>query len=296
MRQIGLLLRSLRPEQWTKNLLIFAPLIFSRNVMTEGMFARTAAAFGCFCLLTSGVYLINDLFDLRTDRSHPIKQNRPLASGRLKPGFAWFAAALFLVLGLTGAELLGGRFVWACLGYVAIQLAYSVGLKHVVVLDVLLLSMGFILRVVGGGLVIEVAISDWLLVCTMMLALFLALCKRRHELVLMGDDAGEHRRVLREYTPYLLDQMIAVVTASTVMAYTLYTIAPETQAKFGTRYLVLTVPFVLYGVLRYLYLVHQREGGGRPERLLLTDPALLIDVALWATAATIIIYHGNGAL
>lgn len=282
--------RSLRVGQWTKNLVIFAALLFSRNALDPALLARTAAACLIFCLLSGAVYLLNDLTDLAHDRRHPLKRRRPLASGALRPSVARIALLLLAAVALAAAWALDPGFFLVCALYLALQAAYSFLLKHIVILDVFVIAAGFVLRVLAGGFVINVPLSSWLIVCTMLLSLFLALCKRRHEIVLIGSDADTHRRVLAEYTPYLLDQMIAVVTASTVMAYALYTISADTVQKFGTRALVFTIPFVLYGILRYLYLVHQKGRGGRPENILLTDTALLLDILLWIATAALILY------
>jgi len=285
-------LRSLRAAQWTKNLALFAALIFARKAGEALPLLRAAAGFAVFCLISSAVYIVNDLADKEADRLHPVKRDRPIASGALGPGVAWATAAILALAGLGGGAALGLYFFAAAVGYVLLQLLYSFLLKRVVILDVFVVATGFVLRVLAGGLVIRVEISSWLVVCTVLLSLFLALCKRRHELVLVGENARDHREVLLHYTAHLLDQMISVVAASTVMAYALYTLAPETVEKFGTRNLVFTVPFVLYGILRYLYLVHRKGEGGRPEATLLTDPALLVAVALWVATAGAIIYAG----
>jgi 4-hydroxybenzoate polyprenyltransferase len=193
--------------------------------------------------------------------------------------------------GLLGAFVINSKFGWVAAGYLALQVLYSAKLKHIVILDVLTIAIGFVLRAVGGAFAIDVEISQWLLVCTILLALFIALAKRRHELVLLADGATGHRPILGEYSAYLLDQMISVVTASTLVAYIFYTISPETQEKFGTALLELTIPFPIYGIFRYLYLVHRREGGGSPAELLLTDRPLLSCVALWAASVAFIIYR-----
>ena len=282
---------SLRVQQWTKNLVVFAALVFSRNLLEVVMLAKVVAACAVFSLLSGATYILNDLADLKQDQHHPTKRRRPLASGRLRVAHAFLTMSVLVVLCLAAARFLGVGIFLVCVSYFFLQVAYSFLLKQVVILDVFAVAAGFVLRVLAGALVIEVAISSWLIICTVLLSLFLALSKRRHELILIGDQADDHRRVLAEYTPYLLDQMISVVTASTVMAYALYTVSPETVEKFGTRNLVFTVPFVLYGVLRYLYLVHQKGKGGRPEKVLFMDPALLIDVALWVIVAGAIIYR-----
>lgn len=255
------LLQSLRPTQWTKNLFIFAPLVFAMDFFKPDLWLKTGAAFALFCLFSGSIYLTNDVFDLEEDKRHPKKSRRPLASGRITKFQAVFAAVVLAVLSLALAFLLNRNFFIVCLVYGILQLAYSLKLKHVVILDVFLVAAGFVIRVFAGGLVIDVPLSSWLLICTMLLALFLAMSKRRHELMLLEGNASSHRPILKEYSAYLLDQMIGVVTASTVIAYCLYTVSEETAAKFGTNNLIFTTPFVLYGIFRYLYLVHQKGMG-----------------------------------
>jgi 4-hydroxybenzoate polyprenyltransferase len=286
------LINSLRIEQWAKNLLIFAGLLFGMRLFDRRALADAVLAFAVFCALSSAVYLINDLLDREADRLHPLKRLRPIASGALPTSVAIAAAGVLLAAGLAGSLLLGLEFTEVAVAYVLLMALYSVVLKHVVILDVLTIAIGFVIRAVAGAVAVGVEISHWLLVCTILLALFVALAKRRHELVLLADGASSHRRILGEYSPYLLDQMISVVTASTLIAYVFYTISPETEQKFGTRWLGLTIPFPLYGIFRYLYLVHRREGGGSPAEMLLTDRPLLVCVALWALAIVLIIYRG----
>ncbi len=289
------LIIALRPDQWTKNLLVFAGLLFGRELFQPRALALAFAAFGVFCALASVVYLINDIVDREADRRHPLKAGRPIASGALPVRTAAVAAVVIGAVALAAAFSLRPQFGVVSLVYLALLSLYSGPLKHMVIIDVLTISAGFVLRAVAGAVVIDVPISQWLLVCTTQLALFLALSKRRHELVLLAGGATEHRRILGEYSPYLLDQMIGVVTASTLIAYTFYCISPETVQKFGTDLLGLTIPFPLYGIFRYLYLVHRREGGGSPSQMLLTDRPLLACVALWAMAVVVILYHPFGA-
>jgi 4-hydroxybenzoate polyprenyltransferase len=285
------LLISVRPAQWTKNLLIFAGLLFGHRLFTPGSVFAAVAAFAIFCALSGAVYLINDVLDRESDRQHPLKARRPIASGALSVSTAIAAAAFLGIGGLAAAFALNIRFGIVSAVYLSLLALYSGPLKHIVIIDVLTIAIGFVLRAVAGAEAVNVEISYWLLVCTILLALFMALAKRRHELTLLADGAASHRPILGEYTPYLLDQMIAVVTASTLIAYVFYTISPETQLKFGTQWLGLTIPFPLYGIFRYLYLVHQRQAGGSPADLLLTDRPLLACVALWALAVTVIIYR-----
>ena len=292
-RQLKQLLISLRPHQWTKNLLVFAALIFAERLFDGPAVTASSLAFVVFCLLAGSVYLVNDLVDLEQDRRHPVKRDRPMAAGKLSPIVALAAAVSIMVVGLAGAFRLGTPFGVASVVYVVTMIAYSLALKNVVILDVLIVAMGFVLRAVAGALAIDVAFSSWLLVCTLLGALFLALAKRRHELTLLADGAAGHRRILGEYSPYLLDQMIAVVTASTVVSYALYTLAQETVDRLGTDRLIWTLPLVLYGIFRYLYLVHQKEEGGSPTRVLLNDRPILVTVALWAASVITLIYHGR---
>jgi len=294
MTLLRALLASLRPHQWTKNLVVLAALAFSKHLFDPEPVVRAGSAFLIFCVLSGAVYLVNDLRDLERDRLHPRKASRPLARGALPVPVARGVAVVLLVAGLAGTLALGPGFAVAALAYVLLNLAYSFGLKNVVILDVLAISLGFVLRAVAGALAIDVEFSTWLLVCTILLALFLSLAKRRHEIVSLEGTASEHRSILAEYSPYLLDQMISVVTASCLTAYAFYTMAPETVEKYQTDRLALTIPFVLYGILRYLYLVHRREGGGSPTDVLLTDRPLLVAVALWALAVVVIVYSAPG--
>ena len=281
---------SLRPKQWMKNLLLFAALLFSQNFFDPKMVALTVLAFLCFCAMSSGVYLMNDIQDLESDRLHPIKRLRPIAAGELAERTAFWASVALMGGGLGASFVLNFTFGASAAIYLAVQLSYTWRLKAVVILDVFCIAAGFVIRAVAGGLVISVPISSWLIVCAIMLSLFLALSKRRHEIVVLESEASSHRGSLRDYSPVLLDQMIAVVTASTLMSYTLYTLSDVTTAKFGNDNLKYTIPFVLYGILRYLYLVHQREGGGQPEKLLLTDKPLLINIALYVATVVLVLY------
>ena len=287
------LLVSLRPHQWTKNLVVLAALAFSKHLFDPDAALRAAAALAAFCALSGAVYVVNDLADAERDRLHPLKRKRPIASGALGIATARAFAGLLLLGGLAVAWRLGGGFLICVLGYLVLNLAYTFGLKDVVILDVLAIAIGFVFRAVSGALAIRVVFSDWLLVCTILLALFLALAKRRHELVMLGDAAG-HRRALAEYSPYLLDQMIAVVTASCLTAYAFYTLAPETIEKYRTDRLAFTIPFVIYGIFRYLYLVHRKGQGGSPGDVLLADRPLLLAVAAWAVAVVVIVYTAPG--
>jgi 4-hydroxybenzoate polyprenyltransferase len=285
------LLISLRPGQWTKNLFVFAALVFAQRLTDADAVVQAVIAFLVFCALSSTVYLINDVLDREQDRRHPLKADRPVASGALRPSVAIAAAAILGIVTMTVALGLGWRFFQIAAGYLLLLVAYSAFLKHIVILDVLTISAGFTLRAAAGAAAIAVPISHWLLVCTTLLAMFIALSKRRHELTLLTEKAIDHRPILGDYTPYLLDQMISVVTASTLIAYAFYTISPETTAKFGTDLLSLTIPFPLYGIFRYLYLVHRRDKGGSPAELVVNDRPLLVCVGLWALSVILIIYQ-----
>lgn len=282
---------SLRPEQWIKNGILFAPLLFSQNLFVKPLLFKTLEAFGLFCLLTGAVYIINDLKDIKEDRLHPLKRFRPLASGQVSPFLAGSLALVCLVVSFTGGWFLSVPFWGTLVAYLILQILYTFSLKNQVILDIFSIAAGFVLRVVAGGLAIGVQLSPWLLICTTLLALFLAMAKRRHELVILKEGAIEHRQILKEYSPYLLDQMMGVVTATTVMSYALYTISIETISKFRTTNLIYTLPFVLYGIFRYLYLVHQKVEGGRPEEILLTDRPLLLTVLGWTITVYLVIYH-----
>ena len=283
---------SLRPRQWVKNLFVFAGLVFAQQLFSPAVWVAVAA-FVVFCALSGAMYLLNDVADRERDRLHPVKRERPIASGALPAGRAVAVAGALLVAGLGAAWVIAPPFALAALGYVVLLGAYSASLKHVVIADVLAVALGFVLRAVAGALAIGVAISGWLIICTLQIALFLALGKRRHEYISLGEAASRHRPILAEYSAGLLDQMIAVVTASAVTAYALYTMSPETVAKFHTQLLPATLPFVLYGIFRYLYLLYRRQLGGNPSELFLNDRALLINSLCWMLAVVLIIY-GTG--
>jgi len=280
----------IRPAQWAKNTVLFAALIFSKHLFVPKDTFAVLAAFAFFCCVASGAYVMNDLRDCERDRQHPLKRLRPLPAGRIRQGTAVILCLALMATGLLGAALLGSGFFLLTLFYLLLQVAYTFSFKEMVILDVMSIATGFVIRAVAGGVVIGVPVSPWLIICTFLLALFLGFSKRRHELVLLEDRATDHRVALREYGEYFLDQMISVVTASTVVAYAIYTASPEVQEKLGTDKLYLTIPFVLYGIFRYLYLVHQREEGGNPTQLLLSDRPLLIDVLLWIVAASLLLY------
>ncbi len=288
--QIKELVIIIRPKQWVKNLVIFSALFFSQNLFDLRLFLKVLNGLILFTLLSGSIYIFNDLIDIEKDRSHPLKSKRPLASGKMDKSIGVLS---FIVLGsgsLLLAFLLSQNFGLVAFSYFILQILYTYYLKDIIILDVFCVAAGFLLRVLAGAVVISVPISTWLLICTMLLALFLSFCKRRHELLLLEDDAVNHRRTLREYSSYLLDQMISVVTASTFISYVLYTISEETVRKFKTTHLKYTIPFVLFGIFRYLYLIHQREGGGNPETILFKDKSMLLNIVFYAIAVALILY------
>jgi 4-hydroxybenzoate polyprenyltransferase len=278
---IPALLRLLRPHQWLKNGFVFLGLLFGHAWNDPLKLGQALAAFAAFCLLASAVYVMNDLIDREQDRLHPKKKHRPLAAGTVGAGPAMGVGLLCLGAGSLLAWGLAGRAPWIFFAYVALNVAYTLGLKHVVILDVFIIASGFMLRILAGTLGIGIAPSQWLLLCGLMLTLFLGFAKRRAELnALLADSAG-HRRVLEHYTAPMLDQFIGIAAAGTVISYALYTVSAETVALHGTRALIATVPFVLYGMLRYLWRLHARGGGGDPAQELLRDPHLLAATAGW---------------
>ena len=283
------LIRSMRPEQWLKNGFVLAPIVFSGMVGDPEAWGRSLLAVAAFCAASSAVYLVNDVIDREADRSHPIKMNRAIASGEVSVATALAVAVVLAAIAIAIAVWLGGWFPAVLVAYIALVLLYSVLLKRAVFLDVLVVAAGFVLRVVGGAVAINVPVSSWILVVTYLLALYLALGKRRSELVLLGAEAGNHRVVLGHYTLPMVDQAISVVLGATVLAYALYTVAPDTVAKVGSEGLLVTVPIVLYGLFRYLYLLHKHELGGSPTRALLTDRPLLICVVVWLAVAAAVI-------
>ena len=285
------LLISLRPKQWTKNFLVYMALLFSveetwhlRDVDSWlPLLGKATATCVLFCLVCSAEYLVNDIRDRETDLLHPQKRLRPIASGRLSVATAGGWAAALTAVGLAGSFAIEPRVGFVVLGYTGVTLAYSFYLKHVVLLDLMIIAAGFVLRAMAGAFVIDVPISPWLYVVTALGALFLAISKRRAELVLLKEDANQHRPILDEYTPQLLDQMASIVTASTLVAYGLYTFTAA--ALPANHSMMLTTPFVLYGIFRYLYLVHARGEGGSPEEVLLKDWPLMVDILLWVAVS-----------
>lgn len=284
------LILTLRPKQWVKNLIIFAGIIFAKKFFELNYLLKTIAAFGIFCLLSGIIYIINDIVDRKADQKHPEKSKRPIAAGKLKINTAIICAIILFLIALISAYFLNFSFFLVALFYFLLMIAYSFFFKKIVILDVIVVATGFALRTFAGTVVIAVEISVWLFLCSILLALFLAISKRRHELVYLDDGGLSHRTVLGQYSKQLLDQIIAIVTASNIIAYSIYTIAPETITKFHSKNLVLTIPFVLYGIFRYLYLIYQKQMGGSPERVLLEDKPLIVSVFAWLMSILLIIY------
>ncbi|GIW10189.1 MAG: decaprenyl-phosphate phosphoribosyltransferase [Dehalococcoidia bacterium] len=293
------LVRAFRPAQWTKNGAVFMAAVFTINLYWRpgepatlvGVLGKSVVAFLVFCLLSSATYLANDVADRERDRQHPTKRRRPIAAGLIPPALAIGAAILLVATALPLAMLLNREFGLVAVLFLVTQALYSFLLKHEVILDVFTIAAGFALRVIGGAFAIAVPVSPWLYACTILGALFLGLCKRRHELLLLEDAASNHRRSLAGYTPQLLDQMISVVTAATVVTYSFYTFSAENLPRNSA--MMLTIPFVLYGLFRYLYLVYQRGLGGSPDELLLRDRPLLVTTALWVLASLTVLYFAR---
>lgn len=280
---------ALRPRQWAKNVFVLAPLVFAGKLFEPHATLSAVAAMLAFCALSSSVYLLNDVRDREADRLHPTKKNRPIAAGEIAPSTALAAAAVLGAVSLAASFALSRSFGAVALAYAVSNLAYSLGLKRVVILDVMIVASGFLLRAWGGALVLPVAISHWLILCTGLLALFLGFVKRRQEISSL-DGGAATRPILREYSLPFLDQMISIVTGATVVAYALYAFSPEVAEKLGTQHLGLTIPFVLFGIFRYLYLVHQKGEGENPTALFLGDGPLLLDIALWGAAVVVALY------
>jgi len=278
------ILISIRPLQWYKNLIIFIAIVFSQNITSVSMWIDSITAFIIFCLLSGSVYLINDIIDIEKDRQHPNKRKRPIASGKLKRSQASFVALLLVIASFYCAFLLNALFGLVSVFYFVLFLMYSIWLKHTVIVDVLTISIGFVLRAIAGAIAIAVIISPWLVICTFLFALFLALGKRRHELVLLGNNASNHRKILDEYSVPMLEQMISITTSSLIVSYSLYTFLTDNY------YMMFTIPFAIYGLFRYLHMVHSSEFGGEPE-MLFKDRPTLINMVAWMTFTIFILYY-----
>lgn len=288
--ELSALIQSLRPREWTKNATLLFGLVFAVKFTDLTSTRRAIVAAGLFCLLSSSIYLINDVLDIEKDRQHPKKRFRPIPAGRLSKGIALVVAATLCVVAVFGATLLSPGFTALAAGYYVLMVAYAIWLKHLVLLDVFTIAAGFLIRVVAGAVAIDVPISSWLYVCTSLGALFLGFEKRRHELATLAENADRSRPILAEYSLPMLDQIISVIAASTLIAYCLYTITADNLPKNGS--MLLTAPFVAYGLFRYLYLVHRRGLGGGPADALIDDRPLLANVLLWLVASGAILYFG----
>lgn len=282
------LVRAMRPLQWTKNAIVFAALVFDRRVFEPTRLTESIAAFIAFCLVSSAIYLINDVRDVESDRNHPKKCLRPIAAGEITPRQAMILAIGLVIVALVGSLLIRPVFAAVIAGYLLLMIAYNAGVKQMVILDVFAIAAGFVLRAAGGAVAIAVPISPWLYVCTMLLALLIGFGKRRSELTSLESAAGKHRANLESYTLGMLDQMITIVAAATVIAYSFYTF--DASSVPGNHAMMLTIPFVVYAIFRYLYLVHRSDLGGSPELLLVTDQPLLCSIILWAVASLLIVY------
>jgi len=284
------LIVSIRPQQWIKNIFLFAALVFSKHLLSSQEVLFVFQGFLVFSFLSSGTYLLNDVADKEQDKLHPEKQRRPIASGALSTSLAISFAFVFLSLGIVWAFRLQQQFGFVAISYFVLNILYSWKLKHIVILDVMVIATGFVLRVLAGAMLINVPASEWLLICTFLLSLFLGFVKRRNEITTLNETAEAHRKVLTHYSVDFLDQMVNIVTACTVMSYALYTISQETIQKFQTHNLIYTVPFVLFGIFRYLYIVHKLGGGGNPSRVIVTDVPLIVNVIAWICTVVYIIY------
>lgn len=285
------LIRLARPGQWIKNGVVLAALVFAGAIRDTAKAELAFAAALIFCLLSSAIYTYNDLIDRNKDQAHPLKKDRPLASGAVSPTAAIVMIIVLLAAGLFAAQLLNPNFLLVAVIFVAVNLMYTLLLKNIVILDAMTLALSFVVRAYAGAAAIDVPASKWMLINTLLLALFLGFGKRRHELVLLDNDAHTHRKSLSNYSPYLLDQLIGVTTASVVVMYMLYTFSTEVSQKLGTENLYITIPFVVYGIFRYLYLIHRKSEGGSPTRVMFADKPLLITVTLWLVAVILILYR-----
>ncbi len=284
-------IKLLRPQQWIKNVFLFAGLIFSRHFYYTESIVTSIYAFIIFSLLSSGVYIVNDIFDYAEDKIHPVKSKRPIASGRIKIQTGWLISLLLMIISIFLSHYVNNSFFYTCLIYTGLMILYSLKVKHIIILDVLFVAIGYVLRAIAGAVAIRVEISSWLLLCTLLLALFIVVSKRRTEMVLLGEEAVKHRKILSHYSIDLLNQMNAIVTSACIVSYCLYTLAPETVAKFNTRNLILTVPFVIYGIFRYLYLTHEKREADIPEKIVITDTPLQICLILWIITCVVILVN-----
>ncbi|NYB53097.1 MAG: decaprenyl-phosphate phosphoribosyltransferase [Methanobacteriaceae archaeon] len=274
---------SMRPKQWYKNLVLFIGILFSGNLLNLNLFIDSVVAFLIFCLLSGSIYLINDIIDAEKDRKHPKKRNRPIPSGKLKVTHAVFFVIIFWIVAFTVAYFLNISFLGISLAFIILMLFYSFYLKNIIIVDILVISSGFVIRAMAGALAIGVFVSPWLIICAFLLALFLALGKRRHELILLKDEAKNHRKIMEGYTTSMLEQMITITTSTLIMSYSLYTFF------VGNIYLMLTIPFAFYGLFRYLLLIHSKNLGGEPE-LIFKDQGMVLSLVFWAIIVFIVVY------
>lgn len=284
------LIQALRVYQWSKNLLVFAALLFAQEFFHADKVLTSLLAFTTFCMAASATYLFNDLQDVEQDRQHPKKRHRPIASGALPVSAAWVVLVALYVAAGALALYVGLGFALCLAAYLLLTLSYTLFLKHLIILDVMVVALGFVIRAMAGAMAIQVEFSNWLMVCTLFLALFLGLSKRRHEITLLETGASSHRKVLEDYSVHYLDQLILIVAGGAIITYTIYTCSPDVVEKFHTDKLYITLPFVVYGVFRYLHLIHHKTGGGDPSRTLVTDLPLLVTVFLWGISCVVIIY------
>jgi 4-hydroxybenzoate polyprenyltransferase len=281
---------TLRADQWLKNIVLFAALIFSGTFRNPEVTAQAALGFIVFCLLSSAIYLFNDICDKEQDKHHPTKKDRPIASGDVSLSTGAIYALILALLGITLSFLFFSKtFTFCAIAFLGLNILYSLIFKKVVILDVMAISLSFVIRAIAGGFAIQVHISPWLVLCTLLLATFLGLSKRRHEIFLLDDAGVEHRPLLKDYSLYFLDQMIAVVTTSTLIVYILYTLLGEIKTHHGVAHMEWTIPFVMYGIFRYLFLVHRKHQGGSPTRTFFSDLPLIINVLFWAALSIILI-------
>lgn len=284
------LLVEMRPQEWTKNLLVFSGVIFSKSLTDPHNLLLSLLGFAVFCAASSAIYLFNDLCDIHADRQHPVKCLRPLASGSLSVNIARGGMVMLFAVAAVGSLALSHAFAVIIAIYLAACLAYSLKFKHVVILDVVIISSGFVLRAISGAVLIEVEVSEWLILCTSMVALLVGFGKRRHELALLQGSAGNHRASLNDYSIEFLDSIMAICSGAALITYALYTRADETVARVGSHWMLITIPFVVYGIFRYLFLIHRRGEGGDPVQILFRDRATLLNLTLWILTVAAVIY------
>ena len=288
-KRVNAIIKMMRPKHWVKNIFVFAPMFFSATISIDTL-AITVFVFIAFSLIASSVYIFNDIFDRENDRQHPVKRFRPLPSGELEVPLAAVVSALLFSASFSFSFTINKNIAYLIMLYAIINILYSIWLKHIVIIDVFCVASGFVLRILAGAIAANVRASPWILICTLLLALFMALGKRRHELILLEGESTNHRIVLGEYTPYLVDQLIAVITPLTVISYVLYTLDHKTIERFGSDYLFVTAGFVMLGVFRYLYIIHKRDLAGSPVELIFRDRPFLVIIFVWMVSVLLAIY------